>query len=229
MIVRRAAWLGVVLAVAPACARETPPPADVAIDLEVGAHRMRASIPAGWEIVDQGSQKRFRRNESEIVLQDLGPATPSSNRREVERASELWKTGRVAEAQLRVSNVSVPDEWFPTADARLAFQSARKKVSDKSASDKPIDEIEAAFLELTAALAALPPPSLDALANRGLAAVGHDQRRDVKSRREVALDGRDAEDIETWTRLSHTYPQRMLFVEDDGDLLVLYTPREGDT
>ncbi|MGB7217375.1 MAG: hypothetical protein WBD07_01090 [Vicinamibacterales bacterium] len=50
----------------------------------------------------------------------------------------------------------------------------------------------------------------------------------MKSRSTATLDGRDAEDIETWTRLSHTYPQRLLFVEDAGDLLVLYTPREAD-
>ncbi len=37
------------------------------------------------------------------------------------------------------------------------------------------------------------------------------------------LDGREAMDIETWHRLDHTNPQRIFFVEDDGDLLALHT------
>jgi len=55
--------------------------------------------------------------------------------------------------------------------------------------------------------------------------VGHDQRRDVKSRVAVTLDGRKAMDIETWNRLDHTNPQRIFFAIDDGDLLALHTER----
>ncbi len=33
-------------------------------------------MPAGWEALDQGKQKRFRKGEFEIVLQNLGPRTP---------------------------------------------------------------------------------------------------------------------------------------------------------
>lgn len=71
-----------------------------------------------------------------------------------------------------------------------------------------------------------PPPrdvNSDELIDWGLAAVGHDQRRDVKSRRAVTIDGREAMDIETWNRLDHTNPQRIFFVRDDGDLLALHT------
>ena len=70
------------------------------------------------------------------------------------------------------------------------------------------------------------PRDLDGLFDWGLAAVGHDEkRRDVKSRRAVTVDGRDAVDIETWSRLDHSNPQRMFFVRDDGDLLALHTVR----
>jgi hypothetical protein len=131
-----------------ACAgtKATPEPTE----LELGVHRVQVTVPAGWEALDQGKQKRFRKGEFEIVLQNLGPRTP-------------------------------------------------------------------------------PPRELDELIEWGLAEVGadvgHDRRREVKSRRTVMLEGREAVDIETWQRLDHTNPQRIFFVEDDGELLALHTER----
>lgn len=157
----RAAWLALTaaLAAATACAPENaapasapastpaPAPAPTQKHFEFGARRVQVAVPPGWEALDQGNQKRFRRGEFEIVLQYLGPATPA-------------------------------------------------------------------------------PRDLDGLFDWGLAAVGHDdKRRDVKSRRAVTLDGREAVDIETWSRLDHSNPQRMFFVRDDGDLLALHTVR----
>ena len=145
-------WFGLlavlllVAAVASACTRENPKPAPK--EFELGAHRVQVTVPPGWEALDQGKQKRFRKGELEIVLQNLGPATP-------------------------------------------------------------------------------PPLDPDALIDWGLAAVdagvGHDQRREVRWRRKVTIDGREAVDIETWNRLDHTNPQRIFFVSEDGDLLVLQT------
>lgn len=153
----RAAWLALTaaLAASPACAPENAAPASAPAStpaptqkhFEFGARRVQVAVPPGWEALDQGNQKRFRRGEFEIVLQYLGPATPA-------------------------------------------------------------------------------PRDLDGLFDWGLAAVGHDdKRRDVKSRRAVTLDGREAVDIETWSRLDHSNPQRMFFVRDDGDLLALHTVR----
>ena len=113
-------------------------------DLVFGAHRVQVTVPTGWEALDQGNQKRFRKGEFEIVLQNLGPRTP-------------------------------------------------------------------------------PPRDLDELIDWGLAQVGHDQRREEKSRRAAMLDGREGMDIETWHRLDHSNPQRIFLVEDDGDLLALHT------
>jgi hypothetical protein len=131
-----------------ACARSSAPPAPK--EFELGAHRVQVIVPAGWEALDQGKQKRFRKGEFEIVLQNVGSPKP-------------------------------------------------------------------------------PPRDLDELVDWGLvqlgAGVGHDQRRELKSRRTVMLDGREAVDIETWNRLDHTNPQRIFFVDDDGELLALHTER----
>ena len=126
------------------CAREKAAPAPK--ELELGTRRVQVSVPAGWETLDQGRQKRFRKGEFEIVLQNLGPRVP-------------------------------------------------------------------------------PARDLDQLVDWGLAAVGHNERRDMKSRREVTVDGREAIDIETWNRLDHTNPQRIFFVIDDGEVIALHTER----
>jgi len=136
----------VLVAATSACGRETITP--VLKEFEFGARRVQVSVPAGWEALDQGKQKRFRKGEFEIVLQNLGPAMP-------------------------------------------------------------------------------PPRNLDEFVDWGLAevgaGVGHDQRREVKARRAVTIDGREGMDIETWNRLDHSNPQRILLMNDDGDLLVLHT------
>lgn len=139
--------IAVILVASSGCARENATPAPAGgRELEFGARRVQVTVPAGWEALDQGRQKRFRKGEFEIVLENLGPPTP-------------------------------------------------------------------------------PPRDPDALLDWGLAAVGHDQRREVKSRRAVTIDGREAVDIETWNRLDHTNPRRIVFVRDEDDLLALHTPR----
>ena len=73
-------WFGLlavlllVAAVASACTRENPKPAPK--EFELGAHRVQVTVPPGWEALDQGKQKRFRKGELEIVLQNLGPDEP---------------------------------------------------------------------------------------------------------------------------------------------------------
>ena len=129
-----------------ACARDTATPPPVPRELDLGVHRVQVTVPTGWVLLDQGKQKRFRQGELEIVLQNLGPATPA-------------------------------------------------------------------------------PRDLDALIEWGLAGAGHDQRSEVKSRRTLTIDGRQAISVETWYRLDHTNPQRLLLVSDDSDLLALYTVR----
>ena len=138
---RAACALVATVAVASACTSHGS--AGVTKVLELGPHRVQVSAPAGWEVLDQGAQKRFRKGESEILLQNLG------------------KT-----------------DW----DAALA----------------------------------------------SLTSLSDDQRREVKSRSAMTIDSHEAMDVETWNRLDHTWPQRLLFVRADDDLLALQTTRLAD-
>ena len=73
MITRQMMWvLLAALAIASACAQRDG--AEPQKELELGVHRVRVSIPAGWELLDQGMQQRFRKGELQIVLQNLGRA-----------------------------------------------------------------------------------------------------------------------------------------------------------
>ena len=146
--VRTSSWLtlALMLAAAASCLRARRPPAGPQRNSSSARGACRSSCPPAGKRSTRARQKRFRKGEFEIVLQNLGSRTP-------------------------------------------------------------------------------PPRDLDELIDWGLAEVGHDQRREVKSRRAVTLDGREAVDIETWHRLDHTNPQRIFFVNDDGELLALHTER----
>jgi len=195
---------------------------------ELGPHRGQLRVPAGWAALDHGRQWRLRKGEAELVLQDLGAAGPSGIRREVERARDLWRVGHVEEARWRLRNVSVPRELFPTAVEREAFWSAWSAFLGDRTTVVPYALVDPVFSDVLARVEALPPPDLPALADAGLKALGHDQRRDVKSRQALKVGGRDALDVETWNRLSHANPQRFLFIAHDGYLLTLYTARQAD-
>src|SRR5678815_2061436 len=73
----RAAWLLVAMVAATsACThRDAPAPPK---ELELGSHRVQVLVPAGWDPLDQGAQKRFRKGEISIVLENLANADVDS-------------------------------------------------------------------------------------------------------------------------------------------------------
>ena len=60
------------LVVVSACEAREAAGVETALDLGPNAVRVVVSAPAGWEVLDQGAKKRFRKGELEIVLQSLG-------------------------------------------------------------------------------------------------------------------------------------------------------------
>ena len=67
--------VAVLLAATPACGGDKT--SSTPKEFELGAHRVQVVVPNGWEALDQGKQKRFRKGEFEIVLQNLGsPKSP---------------------------------------------------------------------------------------------------------------------------------------------------------
>lgn len=195
---------------------------DPARDFTVGTHRVSAAVPPGWDVIDQGRQIRLRKGSAELVLRDLGPAGPRGVRREVERARDLWSAGQGGAALARMGIVPVPRDLFPTPEAGRAFWKAWSRVSQAPAETLYTD-LAPAFDEVLDLVDAMPERDLPALVDSGLATLGHDQRRDVKSRAAASIDGREALDVETWNRLTHAGLQRLLFVLNDGSLLALYT------
>jgi hypothetical protein len=134
MIAHRPAWLLVAtLAAAPGCTPHDTPV--VQKEIELGTHSIFLLVPEGWDLLDQGAQKRFRNGEISLVLENLG------------------KT-----------------------DVEPALASLQDK-----------------------------------------------ERREVKSQQQMTIDSHEAVDIETWNRLDHAWPERLLFVRADEDLLALHT------
>lgn len=223
MTARHGAWLVAVLAALAACGARDAPRTFV-----VGEHRVSVRIPAGAEVLDQGRQVRLRAAGGELVLQDMGPAGPLGIRREVERAQELWRTGRVDEARWRLAGVPLPSEIFAGPADERAFRATWRGLTSEASRTLAYDAIAPRFVEVLGAIAALPERALPELADAGLAVLGHDARRDVKARAPVSVGGNDALDVETWNRLAHTSPRRFVFVRNDDFLLALYTETDVD-
>jgi hypothetical protein len=227
MMRARVVLLASVVATSSACARLDAPPA-IQKEFEFGSRRVTMMAPGGWDVLDQGRQKRFRNGESEVVLEVIGPVSAAGVRHEVERARDLWKAGRVDESQLRIKNLRTPPELFAAATEASSYNRTRATLALLPDSS-PFDRAEPAFEGLLAAIAVMPLRDLASLVDSGLRDVDQDERRrEVKSRERRTIDGREAMDIQTWSRLDHTFPQRLLFIYDDGDLLVLHTPRLAD-
>jgi hypothetical protein len=194
----------------------------------IGEQRVSVNIPAGWEAFDEGKQIRIHKAPADVVLRDLGAAGPKGYRHEVEQARELWRKGRGDEARARMHRMELPHDQLEARTDGNSFRDAWYGVVE-APKEAAFAELSPWFETIVAGIDALPPPDLRAVADASLAKLGHDARRDVKSRITATIDGRDALDVETWNRLSHATPQRLLFVLNDGYLLAFYTGQGADT
>jgi hypothetical protein len=64
---------------------------------------------------------------------------------------------------------------------------------------------------------------LDLALEKAMVKLREDGRRENAWRDSLEIDGRQARLVHTWDRVSHQYPRRYLFVENDRALLVVYT------
>jgi len=191
----------------------------------VGDQRVQLEVPQGWEALDQGQQIVFRSGTAEVIMQDLGPAGAAAMRREIERAQNLWRSGRPEEARSRMMKLPIRNALFPTPDQAKEFKRSWARIL-YTANETPDAEVSSRFDELLAELDSIQVPKLSKLVDEILPELGYDQRREVKSRKRMRVDGREAIAVEIWMALTHTSPSRLLIVLNDGRLLALRYDRE---
>jgi len=64
---------------------------------------------------------------------------------------------------------------------------------------------------------------LDLALEKAMVKLREDGRRENAWRDTLQINGRDARLVQTWDHVSHQYPKRYLFVENNNSLLVVYT------
>ena len=47
--------------------------------------------------------------------------------------------------------------------------------------------------------------------------------REIKSRWVIQIDGRQAVEMETWDKVDHSFPERMLLIREDRDVIAMST------
>jgi hypothetical protein len=207
-----------------ACTREEPRRA-----VTIGEHRVALRVPAEWQPLDRGSQFVLREGEDSLTFTDLGAVRPEAFRRDIEHARELWRRGRLDEALTSVRSVPVRPHSFVDLAAYERFREVWEPVA-ASPRGMPYSAVAPGFDAIDAAAKAIEPSPLARIAEDALERSGHEPwRREVKSRRETAVGGREAMLFETWMTLTHNDPRRVLVIVNDGRALTLRCDRcEGE-
>jgi hypothetical protein len=210
---------GVLLA---GCAHQESRPAS--IQMEIGHHRLRLAAPMGWEHLDHGRQQLFRMGESELALEDLGPASRAGLVNELREARALMVAGRRGEAFERVRWLHGPpvfllpqplraDFWRPWTDATYIPETA-----DSLA-------VLRAFDTLIHAAENLPDTPMKDLTDYVLTRSASASRSEIARKDVRVIHDVEWTDIETWNRVSHMDRERLALADDGGYLLTLATRR----
>ncbi len=206
----------VALGLGPGCSKSVPRSGTA----QVGHHRVRFVLPAGWEHLDHGRQQLFRLNEAQLTLADLGPATRAGMLRELHAARDLWLAGRRRDAFERVRELRSPALRFAPWQRRLEFWTPW---TDATYSPETADSaaIGPAFDALIQGTQTLPNETPDLLLAYVDALTAERPGREVHFRKRVTIHDADWMDVETWSRVSHMNRSRTAFVVNGGYLLVL--------
>jgi hypothetical protein len=193
------------------------------------------------------------KNIAEVRLRDLGPVTPAGMQQAVAAARDLWRDGHVADAKALLRSAPLRSELLPSLAPPSDFARAWSRLRHAPEST-PYDNVAADLAAIIAGLGAAPPPALSAVVDWGLPRVdatrlsslwqlqggkfdGEEndanagrpdaRRRDVVWRKTMQVDGREAEEIETFDNLTHAFPRRLLFLVNDQHLLVVTSAAGG--
>jgi len=196
--------------------------------------------------LDRGGRISTKSNAA-VRVRDLGPVTPAGMQHAVAVVRETWRSGRAAEAKVLLFKVPLRSELVPSLAPPSDFARAWTRVRHGPAA-KPYDDVAADLAAIIAGLDAVPTLALPAIVdwalprvdatrltsmwhlsggnfdgeeNDDLAGRPDAQRRDVVWRKTVTVDGREAEEIETWDNLTHALPRRLLFIVNDDHLIVV--------
>lgn len=217
----RIAFLTLVLTVSASCAR---PPQPIPRDLKVGVHRVRLIPPAGWETVEHGREHLFRKEEMQVTLADLGPATVEGMVRELESARTVWLAGRRKDALAKVRALHGPPLSFAPAGGRATYwRHWNDRLYDGTWADSAA--IGLSFDDLIEATEDLNEASSDNKASYVLATFAQPWRKEIADRDQRLVQGSVWTEVHTWNRVSHMDEGRVAFLENGGRFLVLAIDR----
>ena len=193
--------------------------------LDVGHHRVRLSPPDQWEHLDHGRAQVFRKEETQLVLEDFGTASRHGMVREIESARAIWLKGRRADAFARVHDLRGPSFSYTTSHARAVFWQPWWNM--KAAFGEPDSaSIGIAFDSLIARTEGLAPDSPDAMARYAIEKTLGRRRYEVAHRGKRSIAGREWFEVETWDPVTHLDRRRFAVCDNDGYLLALYVERD---
>ena len=195
------------------------------ITVDVGSHRVRLTVPKGWEHLEHGRSQILRQGESQIALVDLGPATREGIVREVGAARAMWLSGRRKDAFERVRKIGGPSLAYAAPDQVTGFWRPwweMKALGDTADSAT----VGAAFDSLAARAVLLPPDSPQAMARFALDRTSNPERHEISRQSRRLLHDISWVDIETWDRVTHLDRRRLALRVNGGNLLVLYIERD---
>lgn len=193
--------------------------------LDVGHHRVRLSPPEQWEHLDHGRAHVFRKEETQLVLEDLGTASRHGMVREIEAARSIWLEGRRADAFARVRDLRGPSFSYTTSHARAVFWQPWWNM--KAAFGGPDSaSIGIAFDSLIARTEGLAPDSPDAMTRYAIEKALDGRRYEVAQRGKRSIGGREWAVAETWDPVTHLDRRRFAACDNDGYLLALRVERD---
>ena len=217
---RRGAASIMLIACLAGCSSHSPEP----VSLQVGHHHVRLVSPKGWEHLDHGREQLFRNGESELRMEDLGPATREGFVSEVRAARALWLAGRRGDALARMWTLhgpptsflprgSIAEFWRPWTDVTYI-----PEVADSASLGRAFDEI-------IRSAEALPKTPTANLTEWVLNHADDAYRREISHRDSLAIHGTSWLAIDTWNRVTHMDRHRVALLDNGGYLLSLATER----